>query len=50
MSTHRQFKQAFPRCNGVGGGDVDLDVSKLMVGRLVRISGLALESRKPWLY
>ena len=31
IKSHRQFKHAFPRCKGVGGGDLDLDVSKLIV-------------------
>lgn len=48
--THRQFKHAFPRCNGAGGGDMDLDSSKLMIGRLVQIFELALKSWKPLLH
>lgn len=47
-STYLQFKHAFPRCNGEEGGDLVLESSELMVGRLVRIFGWNLQSWLPW--
>ena len=47
-NTHLQFKHAFPRCNGVRGGGLDLELSGFIVRRLVRIFEWALKSWKPW--